>query len=244
MPSLSPLKRALVSAITHPPQLINCEICGGTRIQIRTDPSPRIGSRCLSCRGTAHHRGTFAVLRSLYGAKLDGLRGRAVYEISAHGALYKALRQYSREIGFSFMCSELSTPGVRSENVEALSFPDASFDLITSTGLMEHVEHDEVAYREIARVLRHGGHYVFTVPYHEGSGTIIRARRKSDGSIENLCEPEYHSDPWHPGGIFTWRNYGPDIVQTMERAGLRARVEHVRVSGLNSTMPVIVGHAA
>jgi len=240
--------RVFQSLITHPPQIINCEICGGHRIQVRTDPSPRIGSRCLFCRGTAHHRGTFAVLRQLFGQDLGGLRGKSVYELSAHGALFHALKRYAARLDFRFTYSELfDAPlgsvrdGVRCENVERLTFPDRQFDLITSTGMMEHVENDIAGYREIARVLKPGGFYVFTVPYHENCGTIIRARRLEDGSIEHLKPPEYHSDPWNPDGVFTWRNYGPDIVLTMASAGLRAEVRKVRVSGLEHEMPIVIG---
>lgn len=241
--------KALKALVTHPPRLIACEICGGTRLQIRTDPSPRIGSRCLSCRGTAHHRGTFRVLRDLFGPRLEKLRGSHIYEISAHGALYNAFRRLRPELQFDLKCSEFHDrwvpgqiyDGIYCQNIEQLTFPDRSFDLVTSTGLMEHVENDAKGYREVARVLKPGGYYVFTVPYHENCGTIARAERDAGGEIRHLKPPEYHSDPWHPNGVFTWRNYGPDIVDIMTRSGFAAEVRKVRVSGLDCEMPIVVG---
>lgn len=174
-----------------------------------------------------------------------------MYELSAHGALYHALQHRAKTAGYDFICSEFFdgvrrgelVGGVRCEDIEALTFSDAQFDLVTSTGLMEHVEHDEVGYREIARVLKPRGYYVFTVPYHEGSGTIVRARRRADDTIEHLHPPEYHSDPWHPDGVFTWRNYGPDITEAMAGAKLHSEVHYVAVSGLDHPMPVVVGRA-
>lgn len=240
--------KPFVAAITHLPRLIQCDICGGTRIQIRTDASPRIGSRCLFCRGTAHHRGTFRAIRDIYGSDLHKLKGGSVYEISAHGTLHAALSRLSNQVGFEFSCSEYKsqwTPGaiydgVRCENIEALTFPDSSFDLITSTGLMEHVEHDDVGFREIARVLKPGGHYVFTVPLQASlKHTQIRAVRRN-GNIEHLLPPEYHSDPWHPNGVFTWRNYGPDIINSLAKAGLQGEIRKIKVSGLDGSMPVII----
>jgi ubiquinone/menaquinone biosynthesis C-methylase UbiE len=42
---------------------------------------------------------------------------------------------------------------------ERLPFPDASFDMVVSVGVMEHFLDDTEATREISRVLRSGGHY-------------------------------------------------------------------------------------
>lgn len=241
--------KPLLTALTHPPQLIHCDICNGTRIQVRTHAAALIGSRCLFCRGTAHHRGAFRVIRDLYGNDLRRLTGGSVYEISAHGTLHAAFSRLSHRIGFEFTCSEFKnewTPGnvydsIRCENIEALTFPDCRFDLVTSTGLMEHVEHDDVGFREIARVLKPGGYYLFTVPLQIAlKKTQVRAVRRG-GSIEHLLPPEYHSDPWRPDGVFTWRNYGPDIVDVMASAGLRSHIEKVQVSGVQRLFPVIVG---
>ncbi len=47
---------------------------------------------------------------------------------------------------------------------EALPFPDASFDLVLSHEVLEHVADDRQAAAEIARVLRPGGRLVLFVP--------------------------------------------------------------------------------
>lgn len=47
-----------------------------------------------------------------------------------------------------------------------LPFPDASFDCVTSFGVLEHVPHDRPSMREIRRVLRPGGvFFVAFLPY-------------------------------------------------------------------------------
>jgi SAM-dependent methyltransferase len=55
-------------------------------------------------------------------------------------------------------------------SVEALPVPDASFDLVLCTQVLEHVRRPDEALREIARVLRHGGHAFLTThgiwPFH------------------------------------------------------------------------------
>jgi SAM-dependent methyltransferase len=241
-------QKLLSLLISHPPKFIHCEICGGRRLCVRTDPHPLPGTRCIACRGTAKHRGIYAVLQRIYGPTLGGLRGCAAYELSAHGALFKTLRKRSTETGFALTCSEYVDDlppgaivnGARCENVEALTFPDHSFDLVTSTDVFEHVENDIVGFREIARVLRPGGNFVFTVPYQDGH-TLIRGVRETDGTIRHLMPPEYHGDPFRGMSVYTWRTYGEDIVDRIAAAGLSARVEQVHVAGLQRiTSPVVI----
>ena len=49
-------------------------------------------------------------------------------------------------------------------NAGGLPYPDASFDLVTCTEVIEHLEHFRSALREIARVLRPGGVCIVTTP--------------------------------------------------------------------------------
>ena len=49
-------------------------------------------------------------------------------------------------------------------NTDALPYPDASFDLITCTEVIEHLEHYRAALREMARMLRPGGVLIVTTP--------------------------------------------------------------------------------
>jgi SAM-dependent methyltransferase len=238
------------TVLSHPPRLSTCEICGKRRIYVQTDPHPLPGIRCLGCRGTSVHRGIYAVLTQLYGAGLHELRGRHVYELSAHGALYAALSKQGQAIGFDLIsseyvdgaqCGELVN-GVRCEDIERLTFADKSFDLITSTDVFEHVEDDIAGFREIARVLRPGGAFVFTVPF-EDAPTLLRAKRLVDGSIQHLAPPEYHGDPFRgSAGVFTWRTYGTDIAERTALAGLRARVIRNAVTGGARPAVVIAEH--
>ena len=64
------------------------------------------------------------------------------------------------------------TPGTRLDgrtsiqNLEALTFPDASFDIVLTSDVMEHVRLHDRAHAEIARVVKPGGVYMFTVPHY------------------------------------------------------------------------------
>jgi len=47
---------------------------------------------------------------------------------------------------------------------EHLPFADASFDMVVSVWVLEHLETPENVFAEIARVLKPGGHFVFLTP--------------------------------------------------------------------------------
>ena len=56
----------------------------------------------------------------------------------------------------------------RTANAESLPFPGASFDLVTSMGVLHHTPHPELGFSEIHRVLRPGGRLIIMV-YHRDS---------------------------------------------------------------------------
>lgn len=55
-------------------------------------------------------------------------------------------------------------PDVVQASLTALPFADASFDLVCAYDVIEHIEDDVQALREIKRVLKPGGHFHLTVP--------------------------------------------------------------------------------
>jgi SAM-dependent methyltransferase len=61
-------------------------------------------------------------------------------------------------------CQEKGLGPVRQGDICALPFPDASFDLVLATDVIEHVDDDRRALAEIARVLAPGGVVLITVP--------------------------------------------------------------------------------
>ena len=47
---------------------------------------------------------------------------------------------------------------------EHLPFADASFDMVVSVWVLEHLEAPELVFKEVARVLKPGGHFIFLTP--------------------------------------------------------------------------------
>ena len=51
-------------------------------------------------------------------------------------------------------------------DITALPFPDGTFDLVCAFDIVEHVEDDQQAFRELSRVARDGAAVIFSVPLH------------------------------------------------------------------------------
>jgi len=64
-------------------------------------------------------------------------------------------------------CRERGLQNVRLGEAGKLPFDDGSFDLVTALDVVEHLDDDAAAFREMRRVLRPGGHLLVTVPAHK-----------------------------------------------------------------------------
>jgi SAM-dependent methyltransferase len=201
-----------------------CPVCGPTLMVKLADDA--ISVRCARCRASAIHMSILQVLQRLY----PDLSRLAVYEMSSRGPVFDHLRASAGQFMYSEFFDDVQ-PGafrgdVQCQDVQALTYGDASFDLCTSTEVFEHVPDDHKGFSEIRRVLRPGGRFVFTVPLTENVMTVERAVLE-DGAIRHLLEPEYHGDVIRGHGrVLAFRNYGLDIVDRLKESGFRdARLE-------------------
>jgi SAM-dependent methyltransferase len=116
--------------------------------------------------------------------------------------------------------------GILNQDVQRLTFPDESFDLVTSNQVFEHVPDDVAAFRECYRVLRIGGALIFAVPLHDHFDVSQRLAHLENGHIVFHGEPVYHgSRITGPNSVPTFWNFSThDIVERVRGAGFR-RVE-------------------
>lgn len=194
-----------------------CPFCGPS-LFVRLNHTES-GLRCVRCAASSVHLSIgLAVAQTL-----PDLSERDVCELSAAGPYVAHLRRRARSAAFSEYHPEVAPgttwQGVRCEDVQALTWPDAGFDLVTHTEVFEHVPDDARGFAELRRVLRPGGRMLFTVPLSDAEHTVERARLVG-GKIEHLLPPEYHVDPFKGDApVLVFRDYGRDIVQRLQQAG-------------------------
>jgi len=195
-----------------------CPVCGCRRPLVKLAAN-EMAVRCVSCRASAVTMSVVSVLNKV-APKIGTLD---VYELSTRGPLF---HYFKGRVG-TLTCSEYFADvvpgdfqnGVQCQDVQRLSFPDASYDLCTSTEVFEHVPDDAKGFSEMHRVLRPNGLLVFTVPLTGEKKTVERAELHPDGELHHLLPPEYHGDPISNSGILAFRNYGRDITERLIIAG-------------------------
>jgi SAM-dependent methyltransferase len=158
------------------------------------------------------------------------------YEMSSRGALYAYMRRRFRNFYFSEFYDNVPGGEMRNgtpcQDVQALSLEDGRFDLVTNTEVFEHVPDDMRGFAEVRRVLKAGGHFIFTVPFMESTETLERAVMMPDGRIEHMLPPEYHSDRIRgKGAVLAFRTYGTDLEQRLGRAGFSVEIRKITACG-------------
>jgi SAM-dependent methyltransferase len=116
-----------------------------------------------------------------------------------------------------------SIAGVRSEDLTALTYPDAAFDLVVTSESLEHVPDLDAALREIRRILVPGGRHIFTVPLLPGvARTYPRVTVAPDGSLSpHTIEIRHPGGDW---GYLVFREFGADLVERLADAGFEVDV--------------------
>jgi SAM-dependent methyltransferase len=209
-----------------------CSVCGKTAVFAPIKPGHSLReTRCSSCRASRRTRDLARALSRMAAGPevrrlpeaISAMTGWRIFEAQAAGPLHDRLYTLP-----GYICSEyipetaspgsLSPTGVRCEDLERLSFPDASLDLIITQDILEHVADPWRAFGEIWRVLAPGGRHVFTVPMHEGHPTTPRVRFEKTGQC-NLLPPVHHGDPIRQTGSLVVTDFGDDVPQLLTSRG-------------------------
>lgn len=218
-----------------------CPACGPSVI-VRLGENG-LSVRCVRCGASAIHLSILAVLKTM----IPNLKEKHIYELSSRGPLFDYLERVSKKLTYSehidnVPCGKFLN-GVQCQNIEQLTYSDENFDICTSTEVFEHVACDQAGFREIYRVLKPGGVFIFTVPLTKCKETVERAVFEN-GKIRHILPPEYHGDRLRgQNKVLVFRDYGLDITERLQSSGFR-RTEIVTPENLllwNYERDVIVG---
>lgn len=194
----------------------------------------REGSRCAWCwaslRSSSLAAAILAAVNSRHGTTATRLkalfrepaaRGLVVAEINSAGNLHDVLATCP---GLRYSEFGQRKPGVEFQDLHALSYADASFDLLVTSDTLEHVPDVDRALAEILRVLKPGGAHVFTTPVVWDRPTRQRARLE-DGKVVNLLAPSHHGGPGSGAEDFlVFYEFGADFPDLCTRAGFELEI--------------------
>jgi SAM-dependent methyltransferase len=188
--------------------------CCGAHVRAFTDGErtyrTRATSHCPRCNAKARHRRIWLFLQDrtpLFS------RPTRLFEIAPR---YAFARRFARMANIRYVAADLRRGpfiAVRSD-VQALALGDAVFDALLCVHVLEHVEDDGAAMRELHRILRPGGWALVSVP------TDMAEPTDEDASV---TDPKERARRFGEEGHV--RRYGYDVVKRLEVAGFDVEVD-------------------
>jgi len=177
---------------------------------------------CERCGCSLRVRRIAETLAGLYGkdattlaglVREDAFRALRIAEINTVGRMHAYLADLPGLVHVQYP----------EEDIQALSWDDASFDLVLTSETLEHVPDPRQALRETLRVLRPGGRHVFTVPVD----AALEATRSRQG-----LPPEHHGRGGGPFALVTRKadmlvhtDFGRDLPTFVREAGFEVEVD-------------------
>jgi SAM-dependent methyltransferase len=195
---------------------VQCPICNHTYskfLAFRT----RKNALCPNCRSLERHRLIYVYLKNNTSFFSSSIK---VLHFAPERCLYDSIRYYPT-IEYKtadLMINYMTSVGVKPDyimSVTDIKFEDNSFDVIICCHVLTHVPNDQLAMREIFRVLKKGGYAIIQVPVDSNS-----PETKEDHSLDATERKRLY------GGYDHYRRYGLDYKQRLERNGFTVTVDN------------------
>ncbi len=205
-----------VVALAYSGKGVECPICG--RRYRKFMPYGYVHSRknalCPGCLSLERHRLLWLYLSNETEFFTDKLR---VLHIAPE---YCLLKRFEKMPNLDYVTADIESPlATVKMDVQEIPFPDGEFDVIFCNHILEHVEDDRKAMRELRRVLRPGGWAVMLSPINSS-----REYTYEDASITDPAEREKHF-----GQKDHVRDYGRDFGERLVEEGFNVdEIDYIR----------------
>ena len=134
-----------------------CPICGYHGVFIGVGHPPRWDARCLGCGSRERHRLTHLWITEGGG---DRLAGKRILHFAPEKIVMRRMRGNPL-----YETADLHQPGVTHKvDITSVPLPDAGYDVVMAHHVLEHIEDDRQAMRELFRLLKPDGVAVLSVP--------------------------------------------------------------------------------
>lgn len=170
--------------------------------------NPRSNALCPHCQSLERHRLIWLYLQE----KTDFFsRQKDVLHIAPEACFMK---RFEKQHSQKYITADLESPLAKVKmDIHEMPFQDNSFDVVLCNHVLEHVESDITALKEIQRVLRPGGYAILQVPFFSPIPEV---------TIEDTSV----TDPREKERLFGQddhvRKFGKDYPQRIEAGGLLA----------------------
>jgi SAM-dependent methyltransferase len=188
---------------------VTCPVCGNSYKKFLPYGriNPRSNALCPGCLSLERHRLIWLYLKkksNFFDAKLK------VLHVAPEACFIK---RFEKQHGQNYITADIESPLAKVKmDIHKIPFEANTFDVVLCNHVLEHVENDIQAMREINRVLKPGGFSILQVPFfipipettfEDTSITDPREREKVFGQDDHV------------------RKFGHDYPKRLEKAGLK-----------------------
>ena len=213
--------RRRVDGARHRGDAVRCPLCG-SRFDAFKPAWNRAQAICWRCGAHERHRFTWLFLEQ----RPELLRGAgSLLHFAPENALERRLREIS---GLRYVTADLDpAKGELALDLRALDLPDAAFGAVLCSHVLEHIEDDAQAMRELRRITASGGWALVMVPIDHGRTTTYE-----DPAI--VTAEQRRAAFWQDDHV---RLYAPDVADRLAAAGFTVeRVQAGEALGLETVL--------
>ena len=194
-----------------------CPVCGCKRRKFLPYGyvTPRENALCPKCLSLERHRLLWLWLLRESDLGRGAMALPRMLHIAPEVALMRRFRKMYNATPERYITADLESPLADMHfDVQQIPLKDGSFDVVICNHIMEHVEDDRRAMRELHRILRHGGWGVVLSPVERGRELTFEDDTITDRDERTRIFGQYDHR----------RIYGRDYADRLREAGFEVMV--------------------